>query len=252
MHDWILGLQKAATTYGPGASEEALGAVEAEAGEALPAGLRSLYLGMDGAVFPSDVTLYPLRAREGTPGLLEQVRSPADALPRRGIWPFGRRGFGEHLFASRRRELVESGAELPGWFDTLPDGVWVFGLMSADTGELSLFRTLEHLLWTLIPPAETEEFGENTFARALSVVETAMSALERPDTKPPTSKTPSRRIRPAAKKGSQRKQARPAPRKAKGTKAATGAKKAKAAKRGAASRKPRRSTRASKPPRRRR
>lgn len=250
MHDWILGLQKAATTYGPGASEEALGAVATEAGEALPAELRSLYLGMDGAVFPSDVTLYPLRAREGTPGVLEQARSPADALPRRGIWPFGRRGFGEHLFASRKRELVESGAELPGWFDTLPDGIWVFGLMSADTGDLSVFRTLAHLLWTLIPPVETEDFGENTFARALSAVETAMDELGRPGVTPPpppkaprggsSRKAPSRKTKPAAKKGSQRKLARPAPRKAKG------------AKRSSTSRKPKRSTRASKHPRRRR
>lgn len=226
MRDWILGLQKAAAAHQPGATDETLRAIEAEVGEAMPDELRDLYRSVNGAVFPSDVVLYSLRAGGNDRGVLEKTRSPIGGLPQRGTWRFGLRGFGEHLFAAQKMGMVEysEGLDMPAWFAALAPEAWLFGMKSEDTGELTVFKTLEQLLWTLIPPAEAEEFGENTFARALSAVEKAVGELqESPKGAKAKGKAPARKAarkakpkakKPAAKKPAKRKSARAASAKA--------------------------------------
>lgn len=223
MRDWILGLQKAAAAHQPGATDDAIRAIEAELGEAMPDELRDLYRSVNGAVFPSDVVLYSLRAGGNDRGVLEKTRSPIEGLPQRGTWRFGLRGFGEHLFAAQKMGMVEysEGLDMPAWFAALAPEAWLFGMKSEDTGELTVFKTLEQLLWTLIPPAEAEEFGENTFARALSAVEKAVGELqespkegsgaqgEAPARKA-TRKAKPKAKKPAAKKPAKRKPARKA------------------------------------------
>jgi hypothetical protein len=216
MRDWILGLQKAAAARQPGAPVDAIRVLEADVGQVMPEELRELYLAVNGAVFPSDVTLFPLRAGGNDRGLLERTRAPVEGLPRQGTWRFGLRGFGEHLFAAQKAGLAALSAELemPAWFGALAPEAWVFGLKSEDTGELSVHKTLEQLLWTLIPPAETEEFGENTFSRALSAVELAMGQLGPPESEgssggkqKPSVKPERPAKRPAVKKTAKRKPA---------------------------------------------
>lgn len=230
MRDWILGLQKAAAAHQPGATDETLRALEAELGEAMPDELRDLYRSVNGAVFPSDVVLYSLRAGGNDRGVLEKTRVPMQGLPQRGTWRFGLRGFGEHLFAAQKMGMVEysEGLDMPAWFASLAPDAWLFGMKSEDTGELTVFKTLEQLLWTLIPPAEAEEFGENTFARALSAVEKAVGELQAsPEGTKAEGKASARKAKakkPAAKKPAAKKPAAKKPARRKPARAATGAK----------------------------
>lgn len=169
MSDWILGLKKAATAWMPGISAEELHRAEAQAGESLPDELRALYRKLDGALFEDGVALFPVRPRDRG-GLLEPGE-PVPGLPTRGIWRFGVRGEGEPLFAARKAPLAEaaSGASVPEWFDALPDDAWVYGFRG-NHGELYLHPSLRQLMSELIPPAETEDFGESTFLHALQAV----------------------------------------------------------------------------------
>jgi len=168
LSDWILGLKKAASGWMPGVGIEQLHRAEVRVGAELPEELRTLYRQLDGAQFENGVVLLPLQDRgRGQLGPGE----PSSGLPGQGVWIFGTRGEGEPLFAAQKGTLarVSEGKDVPDWFSALPDDAWVFGAQSV-RGELSLHRGLEQLLSASVPPAETEEFGESTFMRALSAV----------------------------------------------------------------------------------
>jgi hypothetical protein len=197
MRDWIVGLAKAATEREPGLAAPQWPEVENRAGQPMPDELRDLYSEMNGAAFVSGVRLFSLGGN-GAPGVLD--RSAPDR------WTFGERE-GQELFSARKRAVAEEAqsAPLPDWFQTLPGDDWVYGLRRRETGETKLYRTLEHLLAVLVPPVETEEFGENTFARALTAVQGAIGSMT------PAKAAP---LEPAAKKAAPKAKKKAAPRKA--------------------------------------
>ena len=179
MADWIVGLRKAAVEPRPRASEGELAQAEQLLGFPLPAELRSLYAQMNGGAFEPDVALYALRQAPDAAGVVEATRSGLIGLPREGVWRFGLRGGGDHLFAARRSALEGLPKEVaPGWLRELPADAWLYGRKNTDTGELELFRSLQALLWHLIPPVESEDFGENTYVKAMNAVQEALDALE--------------------------------------------------------------------------
>lgn len=172
MADWILGFRKAARQSGPGVSGEQIRTL----GLALPPELWALYQQVDGGVLGEDVKVFSVAPPAGERGLADVNEEPHPALPT-GVLRFGSRGEGEHLVAGQRPAITALAADrgIPAWLVGAPEDGWAFALVGEHTGELRLFRSLERLLWTLVPPAEAEEFGESTFVRALTAVETALS-----------------------------------------------------------------------------
>lgn len=178
MADWVVGLRKAAVESRPGASEEALTRVEARVGFPLPRELRNLYAQMNGGSFEPDVALYALEQAPDAAGVVEATLSGLAGLPPKGVWRFGLRGGGDHLFAARRGTLEGLPPHAsPGWMRELPAESWLYGRKNTDTGELELFKSLQALLWHLIPPVDSDDFGEHTYAKAMSAVREALQAI---------------------------------------------------------------------------
>jgi len=221
MADWIVGLRKAAVESRPGASEEALTRVETLVGLPLPGELRNLYAQMDGGSFEPDVALYALEQAPDAAGVAEATRKGLSGLPSRGVWRFGLRGGGDHLFAAQRSALELPAATAPGWVRDLPADAWLYGRKNNDTGELEVFKSLQALLWHLIPPVESEDFGENTLAKAMGAVTEALQALSESDPGSPAmkKKQPKRKAAKSAKaKKAAPKKARAKPKAAKAAK----------------------------------
>ncbi|MDQ3266317.1 MAG: SMI1/KNR4 family protein, partial [Myxococcota bacterium] len=174
MRDWIVGLLKAASEKGSGASPEELARVEAELELTLPEELRELYAAVSGADLAGEVSLHPLFADEETTGLLEQSREDLPGLPSRGILRFGLRGGAEHLFAVRHSEITPLLGDVGGWISAVPQTGWIYGIKNLDTAGIRFVRSLEVMLSELVPPATTEGFGENTFIRAFNAVQDAI------------------------------------------------------------------------------
>jgi hypothetical protein len=180
MADWIVGLRKAAVESRPGARPDELANVEQQVGLPLPPELRSLYEQMNGGSFEPDVALYGLLRTADSAGVLEETQAGLSGLPSSGVWRFGLRGGGDHLFAAKRSAwgaAAPEGPGLPAWFPELQPEEWVFGRKNTDTGEMELHRSLQALLWNLIPPVESEDFGENTYVKAMTAVQKALEAL---------------------------------------------------------------------------
>jgi hypothetical protein len=197
MADWIVGLRKAAVEPRPGVSEEALARVEAQIGLPLPGELRTLYAQINGGSFEPDVALYALEQVPDAAGVAEATRTGLTGLPGKGVWRFGLRGGGDHLFAARRGTLELPAEVAPVWIRELPGDSWLYGRKNSDTGELELFRSLQSLLWSLIPPVESEDYGENTLAKAMNAVTDALEALgEEPG---PEGKPAKKKKKPAPK-----------------------------------------------------
>lgn len=176
MQDWIMGLVKAASGGGPGASPSELEAVAAELRTAVPPEVGALYASLDGAQFRSGVTLFPLR---GPSGVAARSREHLPGFADHGVWRLGERPDGRHLFAAHKGAIPPSALpELPSFWDQTADDAFVYGVKNEQTGELRLYRTLEQLLAVLVPPVETEEFGERTYARAMSLVQGALDTLK--------------------------------------------------------------------------
>jgi hypothetical protein len=217
MADWIVGLRKAAVESRPGASEEALTRVEALVGLPLPGELRNLYAQMNGGSFEPDVALYALEQAPDAAGVAEATRDGLTGLPSRGVWRFGLRGGGDHLFAARRSALELPAETQPGWMRELPADAWLYGRKNTDTGELEVFKSLQALLWHLIPPVESEDYGENTLAKAMNAVTDALQALSSSDPGSPAMKKPKRAAakKPKAKpkKAAPKARAKPKPKK---------------------------------------
>lgn len=206
MADWIVGLRKAAVESRPGASEETLTRVESLVGLPLPGELRTLYAQMDGGSFEPDVALYALEQAPDLAGVAEATQGGLAGLPSRGVWRFGLRGGGDHLFAARRSALELPPETSPGWMRELPADAWLYGRKNTDTGELEVFKSLQALLWHLIPPVESEDYGENTLAKAMGAVTAALQELSGSDPGSPAMKKPKRA---AAKKKSKAKKTAP-------------------------------------------
>ncbi len=226
MADWIAGLRKAAVESRPGVGEDVLTRVEALVGLPLPGDLRNLYAQMGGGSFEPDVALYALEQAPDHAGTAEATKTGLAGLPSRGVWRFGLRGGGDHLFAAQKSSLELPPGTAPGWMRDLPADAWFYGRKNTDTGELEVFKSLQALLWHLIPPVESEDFGENTLAKAMGAVTEALQALSGSDPGSPAMKKPKR----AAAKKPKAKAKKAAPKKAAKARAKPKAAKPKAAK----------------------
>jgi hypothetical protein len=197
MRDWILGLQKGAAEKRPGLESSQWSMIEADAGKPVPSELRALYETMNGARLHPDVQLIPFGQNGDRPGVVEQSRSQIPGLPEDGVWQFGVKGSTQELFAVRKADLMDGGVgALPGWVDSLPDEQWVYGIHRS-SGDHGFYKSLEELISHIVPPAETEEIGENTFVRALSAVQGALDDFDEEEGDIPV---PTRKPKPAAKR----------------------------------------------------
>ncbi|HEX8819296.1 MAG TPA: SMI1/KNR4 family protein [Archangium sp.] len=178
MHEWLEGLQKSAKRTVAGVGPDDIRRAETECGVPFPEELGALYRAFDGGELLGDVTLFPLHAPEGTPSVLDKTRLKLESLPAAGVWRFGVKGPHRQLFAARKSAMVEQAdSPLPGWAGPLSDDDWIYGTWETEKRELRLYRSLQTMLEVLVPPAEVEEFGDRTFARALSAVQGALSDL---------------------------------------------------------------------------
>lgn len=204
MRDWIRGIQKAAIEHRAGVAEQEWSAAEREAGYEAPEELRDLYQHLNGATFATGVVLYPLRGSGEVRGMFEQNQAGGAGLPTSEVWRFGRHDT-EHLVAMRKRALAQlledthtTGAD---WLAGAPEDTWAFVARDEAQDGLRVYRTLELMLTSRIPPAATEDFGDTTFARALSLVELALDEVE-----------PTKRPAPPIPAGVKRAAAAPGPR----------------------------------------
>jgi hypothetical protein len=177
MRDWILGYQKAATERRPGVRQEEWNGAITDSGLAVPDELRDLYSYMNGGVLQAGVRLYPLRAPPEGTGVVEESRRQIPGLPANRFWLFGTRGKLQYLFATRREGLAEAYGTLPDAIQALPNDAWIYGLSDAQLENFKFHDSLESLLGELVPPGQTEEFGEFTYARAMSAVHVALQAF---------------------------------------------------------------------------
>jgi hypothetical protein len=131
MHDWIVGLRKAATEGRLGVGGERIAALESEAGFSLPPELKDMYQEMDGGRFPGGVVLYSVRPAGGIPGLLSKSVPTKETKPTR-TWHFGECGPLKQILAFPKKELSRRGNRnpLPAWAAALSDEGWVFAVQS--------------------------------------------------------------------------------------------------------------------------
>jgi hypothetical protein len=161
---WILGYQKSVKGAAPGVAADAWAMHELEAPEPPPVELRALYSAFDGGLLEGSVRLY----RFGQ--VLEHRNN--DALP---AWVFGEKGE-QRLMAARKATLAaQAGLQLrPGWFEATSADALVFAKRDGRSGAVRVYPSLEQLLAVMVPPAQLEAFGDNTYARAMAVVEDAL------------------------------------------------------------------------------
>jgi len=179
MHEWLEGLKKSAKRMASGVSIEDIRRAETQDGVPFPEELSTLYQACNGGEFQGEVTLFPLNGPEGAPSVLEKTRLKLEGLPAAGLWRFGVKGAHRQLFTARASAMREQGeGPLPGWMDALGGDDWVYGTWETETSQLRLYRSLNAMLEVLVPPAEVEEFGDRTYAMALSAVQGALSDME--------------------------------------------------------------------------
>jgi hypothetical protein len=179
MHEWLEGLKKSAKRMASGVPIEDIRRAETEDGVPFPEELSTLYQACDGGEFQGEVTLFPLHGPEGAPSVLEKTRLKLEGLPAAGLWRFGVKGAHRQIFTARASAMREQAdGPLPGWMDALGDDDWVYGTWETETTELRLYRSLHGMLEVLVPPAEVEEFGDRTYAMALSAVRGALSDMQ--------------------------------------------------------------------------
>jgi hypothetical protein len=174
MHDWIFGYLRGAPTRGNPASAGAWKSVSAALGPA-PKDLEAFYSQADGAKLAGDVTLYPLA--EGEPSVVSRSGTAAGGFKANRVWRFGEHG-AESLVAARRKDVsLTPELKRSTWPKDVPADAWVW-LRCDSKRALKAYASLEKLLEVLVPPTETEEFGEPTLARALTAVQSALAGLE--------------------------------------------------------------------------
>lgn len=191
MREWIVGLQKAAKTKLKGIDPMRWFRLDGGV-NAVPDELRDVYEVMDGARLPPNVTLLPFFSEEGVRGVVERsVEAPG--------WTFGEKGPDETLITARKKDIP---AELlPEWAHFLRDDEWLYAVRAAN-GTLRCFRSMEHMMRTLVPPAETEEFGEVTYAKALSAIQSQLGNLVQVESKAAPKKAKLPKKKPVARKKS--------------------------------------------------
>ncbi len=178
MHEWLEGLQKSAKRMVAGVEAEDIRRAETECGVPFPEELGALYRMSNGGEFLGEVVLFPLHGPEGAPSVLEKTRLKLESLPAAGLWRIGVKGPHRQLFVARKSAMVEqSDSPLPDWAESLSGDDSIFGTWETEARELRLYRSLREMLEVLVPPAEVEEFGDRTYARALSAVQGALSDL---------------------------------------------------------------------------
>jgi hypothetical protein len=180
MHEWLEALQKSAKTTSPGVPAEELRRAETEAGVPLPGELGDLYSVFNGGSFEGEVVLFPLKGEGEQASVLEKTRKMLVGLPVAGVWRFGLKGTHRHLYTARKSALVQQGDDagpLPEWVQALGDEDWIYATWDDDKGEARFYRSLSTMLSVLVPPVEKEEFGENTFARAIAAVQGELDKL---------------------------------------------------------------------------
>lgn len=180
MYEWVEVLRRSAKAARPGVPSEEVLRAETEGGIPFPEELAALYQSMDGGNFLGEVLLFPLRAAEGLPSVLEKTRLKLVGLPAAGVWRFGHKAPRYHLFTARKSAMLEQGdcGPLPEWVEELEAEDWLYGAWDFENRELRLFRSLPELLVELVPPTEVRwGLGERTFARAMSAMEGALHAL---------------------------------------------------------------------------
>ncbi len=178
MHEWLEGLQKSAKRTVTGVEPEEIRRAETECGVPFPEELGALYRAFNGGELQGDVTLFSLHGPEGAPSVMEKTRLKLESLPAAGVWRIGVKGPHRQLFAARKSAMVEQAdSPLPGWAEPLSGDDWIYGTWETEARELRLYRSLPAMLEVLVPPAEVEEFGDRTYARALSAVQGALSDL---------------------------------------------------------------------------
>jgi hypothetical protein len=199
MHEWLEGLKKSAKRMASGASLEEIRRAETEDGVPFPEELSTLYRACNGGEFQGEVTLFPLHGPEGAPSVLEKTRLKLEGLPAAGLWRFGVKGAHRQLFTARASAMREQAdGPLPGWMDSMGDEDWVYGTWETETSELRLYRSLNAMLEVLVPPAEVEEFGDRTYAMALSAVQGALSDLQEGEEEEETSEEETSEEQPEA------------------------------------------------------
>ncbi|MFY0581949.1 SMI1/KNR4 family protein [Cystobacter fuscus] len=178
MNEWLEGLQKSAVRTSAGVGQEDVQRAETEYGVPFPEELATLFRAFNGGEFQGDVTIFALHGPEGAPSVLEKTRLMVEGLPAAGLWRIGLKGAHRHLFTARKSALQEQAeSPLPGWVEPLLGDDWVYGTWDTEARELRLYRSLQSMLEVLVPPKEVEEFGDRTYARALSAVQGALSDL---------------------------------------------------------------------------
>ncbi|MFL5319719.1 MAG: hypothetical protein ACJ790_08680 [Myxococcaceae bacterium] len=167
MAEWILGYQKSVEGAGPGLSNEEWQRYESEVPEHPPAQLRSLYKAFDGGALNGGVKLYPFER------VVEARNTSEDQS-----WVFGEKAQ-QRLLAARKATLASHPGLMirPGWFETTHADELVFAAHDARQGTVRVYPSLEQLLSVMVPPAQLEVFGEQTYARAMAAVESVISGV---------------------------------------------------------------------------
>ncbi len=255
MRDWIVGLQKAASEVRGGATASDWENVTRELGRDAPEELHELYGHFNGAWFASGVTLFPLESSGSARGVIELSHLGAAGFPSEDVWHFGQQN-DEQLAAIRRHRLSdvehEGGMPSPKWLEARNEDAWVYIARDVNANTVRLYPSLEQMLTARIPPAASEDFGDRTYARALMLVEGALTELgasSNPEAVEnvlevvrtagaATKRADARRATAAKKQALKQKKTAPAKKTPAAKKPAAGAKKAAPAKKTAAAKKP--------------
>lgn len=165
MREYVDELVKVVKERREGVDFETLAAWEARAGRPLPEDVRTLYTALDGGEFPGEVKLLSFRevAAQLPEGLI--VLGTRASVPETVLLMLTRADFERHSDSR------------PSWLTQIPQNGWMFALRKGENADLKPARTFLGLLERVIPPRETETFGEVTFARGLNAVAAALESL---------------------------------------------------------------------------
>lgn len=167
----------------------------------VPDVLKAIYTTFDGAQFHNGVALWKLK------DALARTQDLPSGLPKATTFVFGESASGHPLFTAQKKALSEAQQDEVDVAD-VEDDAWVFGVRRGSK-DIRFASSLEVLLNRLVPPAQTEDFGEVTYVHAFSAVHDALRSLQentdaaaktltlaKKPTKKPTSKAAPKRRRP--------------------------------------------------------
>lgn len=165
MREYVDELVKVVKAHREGVKPAAFSSWETRAGRPLPEDVKTLYRTLDGGEFPGEVKLLSfLEVATQIPENLVVLGTRA-SVPETVLLMLTRADFERHSDGR------------PSWLSTLAQNDWMFALRKGDHADLKPARTFMGLLERVIPPRETETFGDATFARGLSAVAAALENL---------------------------------------------------------------------------